>query len=440
MYNTINQVLDWIKIQNQQVTVKIEEIPLAEITGWKVDFDSGIICHDTGKFFSIEGISVCVNNDKNWEQPIINQPEYGILGFLVKIVDGEMYFCMQAKVEPGNLNYIQLSPTLQATKSNYTQVHKGKKPTYLEYFIDVDPARIVYDGLQSEQGSRFYKKRNRNMIILIDDEVPVYDNFAWVSLPVLKELMHRNNVVNMDTRTVISCLSPELYSRLTNATKQSVVSSAGVYTYSFILSYLTNARTINEVKLTHKSLATLQNWHCDNQEIYHKYRRFFSIIGVSIEVNTREVTGWCQPMLKPANEGICALIMKKINGIEHFVMQVMLECGSFDIAEYGPTVQCLDDDYKLVDDKDYPFLDYVLNSANKKVMYDALLSEEGGRFYMDQNRYMIVEADDSFPLELPSGFIWISGNQIHSLIRYSNYFNIQARSLISVLPFSVFNG
>ena len=32
---------------------------------------------------------------------------------------------MQAKVEPGNINSIQLSPTLQATRSNYTKAHGG---------------------------------------------------------------------------------------------------------------------------------------------------------------------------------------------------------------------------------------------------------------------------------------------------------------------------
>ena len=34
---------------------------------------------------------------------------------------------MQAKIEPGNINKIQLSPTIQATKSNFTQKHGGRK-------------------------------------------------------------------------------------------------------------------------------------------------------------------------------------------------------------------------------------------------------------------------------------------------------------------------
>lgn len=43
---------------------------------------------------------------------------------------------MQAKIEPGNVNRIQISPTIQATKSNFMQTHGGKAPAYLEYFSD----------------------------------------------------------------------------------------------------------------------------------------------------------------------------------------------------------------------------------------------------------------------------------------------------------------
>src|SRR5690349_14894378 len=68
-------------------------------------------------------------------QPIINQPEVGILGILAKEFDGVPHFLMQAKVEPGNPRPLMLSPTVQATRSNYTQVHKGAQVKYLEYFV-----------------------------------------------------------------------------------------------------------------------------------------------------------------------------------------------------------------------------------------------------------------------------------------------------------------
>ena len=180
IYNTklsIETLFQWIKKRNQEVTVSVELIPFSEMKGWKADAD-GNIRHESGKFFSIEGIQVNtdVGDIPKWEQPIINQPEIGYLGILTKEIDGVLYFLMQAKIEPGNVNCVQISPTLQATKSNYTQQHKGRKPLYLEYFQNAKPNQVLLDQLQSEQGARFLRKRNRNIIIKVDEDVPVYED------------------------------------------------------------------------------------------------------------------------------------------------------------------------------------------------------------------------------------------------------------------------
>ena len=55
----------------------------------------------------------------------IHQPEIGILGILTRLTGGAREYLMQAKQEPGNVDGAQVSPTLQATFSNYTQAHGG---------------------------------------------------------------------------------------------------------------------------------------------------------------------------------------------------------------------------------------------------------------------------------------------------------------------------
>ena len=101
---------------------------------------------------------------------------------------------------------MQISPTLQATKSNYSQIHKGKQPLYLDYFVNASPDQIILDQLQSEQGARFLRKRNRNIIIKVEEDVEEHDDFRWMTLGQIKELMRYDNMVNMDTRTVLSGL------------------------------------------------------------------------------------------------------------------------------------------------------------------------------------------------------------------------------------------
>ena len=118
-FNSTQELREWIKRRNREVTVNVEQIPFAEMNMWHSDED-GSIHHDSGKFFSIVGIDVRTDYGTNnhWRQPIIDQPEVGYLGILTKVIDGVLYCLMQAKIEPGNVNCVQISPTLQATKSN----------------------------------------------------------------------------------------------------------------------------------------------------------------------------------------------------------------------------------------------------------------------------------------------------------------------------------
>ena len=154
-----NKVLAWMKQQNEEVVSNIKQIPISELEDWSYRDDR--IRHDSGKFFSIDGIRISTNyrNVPTWDQPIINQPEIGFLGFITKKINGVLHFLAQAKIEPGNLNVVQLSPTLQATRSNFMRVHGGAIPNYLEYFTGEKKVAVLIDQLQSEQGARFLHKQ-----------------------------------------------------------------------------------------------------------------------------------------------------------------------------------------------------------------------------------------------------------------------------------------
>lgn len=119
----------------------------------------------------------------------------------------------------------------------------------------------------------------------------------------------------------------------------------------------------------------------------------------------------------------------------HFAVQAKLECGNHDIFELAPTVQCLTGDYRDPEDSSLPFLEYVLSAPKDSICFDTLQSEEGGRFFREQNRNMIVVADTSMSDELPANFIWMTLNQISKFLKYNNYVNIQARSLIAAIDF-----
>ena len=244
---------------------------------------------------------------------------------------------LQAKIEPGNINFVQLAPTLQATRSNYTQAHKGKTPLYLEYFENARPHQILLDQLQSEQGGRFLKKRNRNIIIKLEEDIPVYDNFEWVTLAELKKLMRYDNLVGMDTRTVISGIPfgtfddevvdffvflgcDKVHDPVNKAFLRSALSRNGaLHSIEEIITFLTHLKSIYDLEITRVPLRNVRDWVFGESEIFHKDSKFFKIIGVEVEIGNREVQQWNQPLKQPAQEGLCAFVCKEINGC--FILQ-----------------------------------------------------------------------------------------------------------------------
>lgn len=207
----------WSNHKNKFLTnykCNINIIPLHKMRNWNCENSS--IIHNSGRFFSINPyrferkLSTDQFYISSWDQPLIDQPEIGFLGFLTFIEEGTLKFIVQSKIEPGNEGFIQLSPTIQATKSNFERVHGGNPPDFLRFFKSTSKNEVVlYDQIQSEQGSRFFRKRNRNMIVCCTNfnknEID-YERFIVMNLYDIKKLMGIDNVINMDTRTVLSNL------------------------------------------------------------------------------------------------------------------------------------------------------------------------------------------------------------------------------------------
>ena len=446
-FNSTDEVLAWIERRNREVKVNIEGVPFSRLNGWRFDPDTGNLCHESGKFFSIVGIDVYKNQGgiARWRQPIINQPEVGYLGIICKEFDGILYFLLQAKIEPGNVNCVQLSPTLQATRSNYTCVHGGKRPAYLDYFRDARQEQILLDQLQSEQGARFFRKRNRNIIIRVDDDIDVGEDFRWLTLGQIKQLMLRDNTVNMDTRTVLSGLRFQAEQGQVNEERPSDVGNAlfasercmeGEMSIDSILHGVSELKSRYELIVDKIPLKDVPDWSVSECEIARDDRKFFRVLGVNVTIANREVSSWCQPIVQPMQEGLCVLFAQKRNGILHFLMQAKVECGNFDVVEFAPTIQCLTGDFRKVSNPP-PFVrQFADGSIKGRVLFDTKQSEEGGRFYHEQNRNVIILLDEALNIDVPENFLWLTLGQIKEFLRFNNYLNIQVRSLVAELQYA----
>ncbi|MDA7497940.1 NDP-hexose 2,3-dehydratase family protein [bacterium] len=436
--NTLDALFKWINKENEDVKVELQRSPLSELNSWH--YSSENITHESGGFFSVEGLRVTglINGRQvSWDQPIINQPEHGFLGIIVREFDGVLHFLLQAKIEPGNVNKVQLSPTIQATKSNFSRLHKGRAPEYLDIFQNPNPQNILVDQLQTEQGSRFLRKRNRNVIVYSQSAEVKDEKFKWCTLWQIQQLIRENNIVNMDTRTVLSCMPFELTeAHLPNlaaveATElqlsNRLFSTYSINSDEFVLNWLTHKKLACDTLVETIPLSKMKKWSSKSDTISHDENKFFKVIGLDVSIENREVKNWAQPMIQPCGRGLIALAYCLVKEVPHFLVRAKSEIGSFDKTEFGPSIQT---SFSNLSSDDYWILDQFKKGRRLSSVYQ---SEEGGRFYHEENLNEIYEIP-YFKLDsYTSNFHWMSYRQIHKLMKYSGLVNIELRTILSMV-------
>lgn len=452
--NTFESIHEWVTERNANTPVDIRRIDLESCAPWRYDRSSGCITNATGSFFQIAGLRKVERDLETGErrivaeQPVLLQDEIGYLGIICREFDGVMHFLMQAKIEPGNVNKVQVSPTIQATRSNFLQLHGGRRPAYLDYFLHSGDYTIIVDQIQSEQSSRFLGKRNRNVVVCVAEDVEVLPTHMWMTLGQIKRLMRYDNLVNMDTRTVLSCLpwsqwpapSNQLAGRLTSLDAPLYASLR----HGSALEGLTRAyHELNDYKMFDTSetelvpLHELSDWKMRPDEVCHRESYPFRVIFCDISIEGREVKRWSQPLFEACGKALFGLLACERDGALEFLVKVHPELGCFDRAELATTLQREAGALEAMDAVEQLFAR--LLDQGEGVVCDVLLSEEGGRFFCEQNRNVIVRLDRR-PKELederlPKGYLWLDYASLCLLLRANNALNIQLRNLLSLLDF-----
>lgn len=346
----------------------MERVPFAALDGWGFHPVTGDLAHRTGRFFAVQGLRVTGGGGAfpHWSQPIIRQNETGILGLLLKEFDGVPHVLMQAKMEPGNPGLVQLSPTVQATHSNYTGAHRGAPVRHLEYFTRPAPGSVLADVLQSEHGSWFLNKHNRNMVVETRDAVPDHEDFRWLTLGQLGELLRHDNVVNMDARTVLACLPAD------------DTGERALHSDTDVRSWLSCRRAARRLSAEPVGLDEVRGWTRTAAAVEHDEGRYFRVVGVSVRAGNREVGTWSQPLFEPVAQGVAAFLLRRIGGVPHVLAQARAEGGLTHSVEIAPTVQRTPQNYAGLPHARPPFLDTVLAADPGRIRYSAVHSEEAG--------------------------------------------------------------
>lgn len=428
----------WLYDEYTQSNLQVKRIPFNQSKEWHWT-SGGFLTHRTNRFFNVVGVRYySVSEDMYKSQPIIDQPEIGLLSFLVTKKSDEWWILAHAKIEPGNVNGAQLAPTIQATKSNYEMAHGGAKTPYLDVFRSI-PNKLC-DQLQSEQNSRFLAKRNRNCVVMLDNKVDeLGSQFKWIPISKLVALLNDDYTINSDARSVLACwlFSDSRAMRECSSTSNgfagqlanSLESSNALHCDNEIEDWLkglnakwqTNADTISLKKLK-------GDWTCHDSEIVSTADPSLLIYHIDVSCRNREVTQWDQPISGSNTKTELILFISQHKGIMHLLLQAKLEAGNRSGFELTTTVQAEPSTVSYFESKYITFLKNV-----GKTLLDIHNSEEGGRFDQCICRYRVVWINETSE-ELEGPFHrWISLQQFSNYLKKEKFTTNELRSAVSCL-------
>ncbi len=396
-----------LKRDNPEFTTQF--IGLKDLDQWGFD-TNGNFSHNSGRFFKVTGM-----NYENINSGILLQPEIGTLGVICTFIDEVLHFLIQFKGEPGNLDFFQLSPTIQATKSNYSQVHGGNLPPYWEVFNKLHRNQIVNEGILSEQGTRYFQKFNRNVIIYSREILEELPNFRWMTLGQLYEFNNIDNSINSCLRSVMSLVNPIKISE------------------SDLLKDNEIEYTINKNKEDNKVDCKTQDniksfYNKENDSIEFKTEiDSFSIKGLNVNIKGREVSSWFQPIVVEEKNFNYYLFRVIVDNDINYLWTTTKEPGYSFGFMYGPTI--LETSYLNNKNNLENILEVLEKIGEVSLNKTFIMSEEGGRFWRCTASHHIydvfIDNKDLLPVEYPI----FDQYETYKLLE-NGYLSIEARSLL----------
>ena len=419
----IEQVTHWLQGYKNNLDYVHEEIPFAESNQWYWDGKGCALRHQTGKFYAVTGFS------KGTERrPMIDQPEVGTQGFVIHREAGEVYLLAQARTEPGNLNIVELGPSIQATWSNYSCAHTGRKTIFLDLFHDENAANRMADCVLPELGTYFFRKYNRNVIIEVEDPAGyASERFKWVSLTTMSQLFDVDHVINNDARLVYGLLMATLHEpQQSHAAADSAACQA-------MLESLSHKQNSWNDDVERVDLSTLEDWEVTDDRIKPKGMGDYEVLQLRVDASDREVRQWDQPLVHTLHKGLIVLIFRRLQDQLQVMLEYKEELGNEFGYLMGPSAT-LENPDALVESVE---LSKLFSTPESEILTTHSCSEEGGRFFQCTNQYQIIDVS-TVDTEIMEGFTqqkycWLNLDSALALFDRPNVLSDDCRGVMAIL-------
>lgn len=383
----------------------VRQASFSDQRDWRIE--NGALSHKTGGFFDVIGL----RSERTGEERIaLFQPQSALTGLAITRMEDEVYVLVQARIEPGNSSGCQFGPTIQSTPANYLRLHGGKATPYAELFTRYNArCRQLCVTSQMDLGEFYYQKNKSHVYVEVMDPEPAENNFAWVSLKVLRLALKRDNYLNNDLRSLLIMFDWDRF----------------VCGPSALLATDSNFDVIGGVnRVADVGGAWGMTGLSDLQTMEWSEDGGFCLDGVSVamfrtEAHTREVNSWYQPLMFADGVAQSVLIISGCSRERRVLLSVLQEPGLSGGGAVGPSFVRRHCEQSW----DIP--------AAGKVVRSFTQSDEGGRFYRQETLNQIVEVNDDWVTE--ESQFWCTLAELKQLFYTSQMVSFQLRAIASVL-------
>lgn len=426
-------------------------IPFAASREWS--FVDGMLRHRTGGFFALAGLAVRSRSAEldGQQQLAILQPETAINGFLLRRRHGRSELLFQGRVEPGNIESLQLAPTVQSTEANYKRLHGGGATAFIEWFTGERTGKLLYDELQSEEATRYYGKYNRNVVVDVSEagELELPPAFRWYDLDAIRVFATASNVLNTDARSVLAGLDWSVLAGASGPFSQHERGSFGAQLRASLrapaaaddqsdaeaLAWLQRLRVRASVRHAVLPLSELRNWVVEPDAIREREREHgFCARQFSIHAAGREVASWDQPLIDSDGVGRLVLALQERDGVPRLLVKASHEIGFLEGVQCAASLTIAPGAAPRAGDRvEATLLEILADEKRSRLIASCRQSEEGGRFHRDENDYQIAVLDPAARVPESPVYRWLTLAQVRRLIPVPGTFSMEFRGVLALL-------
>lgn len=155
------------------------------------------------------------------------------------------------------------------------------------------------------------------MVMLVEEAIEVLPNFKWMTLGQIKELLKIDNLVNMDTQTVLSGIPfiggsyseaelAELEALFTDkALFKSIFQANPLLGFPKIYQAMNDLKMFEDITCVPVSLNQLVDWEVSEHGLTSRVQSPFVVRYYDISISGREVSRWDQPLFKGQLLDLC---------------------------------------------------------------------------------------------------------------------------------------